>query len=272
MSDSPSFKLGFIGAGNMAEAIARGVISASVLGAAELVAADPIEDRRRVFSEELGVRVSLDNREIIGESQAVLLAVKPQECSSVLAEIAPHLGSGQLMISIMAGVGSNSIASQLGGEVRVVRVMPNLLIAVGAGIAGIARGKHATDEDVEFARRIFDTAGTSIVLDEPHLDAVTAVSGSGPAYFFYFVEAITEGGVRAGLTREHADLLAKHTALGAAKMMLERSEPPAELRAKVTSKGGTTHAAIESMNNFGVAEAIADGVVAAWRRSKELGQ
>jgi len=151
--------------------------------------------------------------------------------------------------------------------------MPNLPIHVGAGMAGVCKGQFAQTVDLLRAQRIFDAGGRSIVIeDESQMDAVTAVSGSGPAYFYYFVEALVAAGQRAGLSRQQADILAKQSCLGAARMMLESGEPPDVLRAKVTSPGGTTQAAIESMTKDRVFEHICDGVIAAWKRGQELGR
>lgn len=272
MTDQYKYRLGFLGAGNMAEAIARGVIAAQLFRPTEISAADPVDDRRDLFGKDLGVDVTADSAELIQNAQTIVLAVKPQAFPAAAAPLADLLSNDQALISIMAGIAAKNIEARFPGvNARVVRAMPNLLIDVGAGVAGIAKGTHATQADLDLAVSVFNSAGSSLVLDESQIDAVTAVSGSGPAYFFYFVEAITQGGIRAGLSLEQAQHLAKHTALGAAKMMLDRADTPAELRAKVTSKGGTTHAAIESMNAAGVPEAISAGVVAAWQRAKELG-
>ena len=177
-------------------------------------------------------------------------------------------------MSIMAGVSTCSLEKKFPHiQARVVRAMPNLPCHVGAGMAGVCRGRHAQEVDLLRAQRIFDAGGRSIVIeDESQMDAVTAVSGSGPAYFYYFVEAMTAAGVAAGLSQQQADILAKQTCFGAARMMLESGEPPSVLREKVTSPGGTTQAALESMKPHQVFEHIKEGVLAAWKRSRELGK
>lgn len=168
--------------------------------------------------------------------------------------------------------GKDSRTSVTASSVRVVRVMPNLPIKVGAGMAGLCRGVHATDADVADVQAIFNAGGSSVVVnDEALLDAVTAVSGSGPAYFYFFVEAMVAGGKACGLSEQEALALAENTCLGAARMMLEMGESPADLRAKVTSKGGTTQAALDAMRQAGVDKAICNAVQAAFRRAKELG-
>ncbi|HEX9831815.1 MAG TPA: pyrroline-5-carboxylate reductase [Mycobacterium sp.] len=270
---SAPYELGFIGAGNMAEGIAAGLLGRGVYRDDQLIASDPAPARRDVFTA-LGVAVTEDNARVVADSSIVLLAIKPQGFAAVADGLRPEMRPDHLVISIMAGIGSDGIAAALGdAAIRVVRVMPNLPIRVGAGIAGVCGGAAATPDDVATAARIFAAGGESVVVsDESKLDAVTAVSGSGPAYFYAFVEAIVAGGVAAGLDEADALKLAEHTCLGAARMMLETGEPPADLRRKVTSPGGTTQAALESMARAGVPKAIRDAVVASAERSRELGQ
>jgi len=269
---SISYQLGFVGAGNMAEGIAAGLLAKGLYAADAMIASDPAAGRRDVFAK-FGIEAIEDNRHVASESAAIVLAVKPQSFAEVAEGLRGTVGAEQVVISIMAGVGTSRIAAALGGEtVRVVRVMPNLAIHVGAGMAGLCGGAHAGEDDVALACRIFNAAGESVGGDEAALDAVTAVSGAGPAYFYAFVEAIVAGGVAAGLTEADALKLAENTCLGAARMMLETGEPPAELRRKVTSPGGTTQAALASMDTSGVPEAIRRAVVAAADRSRELRQ
>lgn len=267
------FELGVIGAGNMAEGVVAGVLRHKVLSAGQIIVSDPIEARRQHFAQHFGVAVTDDNRRVASESRCVMLAVKPQLFDEVARGFAGATTPEHLIVSIMAGMGTKRIAAAFGGgKVRVVRVMPNLPIRLGAGIAGIYAGEHARAEDVAFVRRIFDAGGQSIVVkDESLIDAVTAVSGSGPAYFYYVVEAIAAAGTEAGLSPGDALKLAEHACLGAARMMIETGESPGELRRKVTSKGGTTQAAIEHMDKAGVARAIRDAVKAAFKRGRELG-
>ncbi len=295
------FELAFIGAGNMAEGILAAVVEKGLYARGRVMVSDPVVERREFFVRQFGVQATDDNRRLIGESQRIVLAVKPQNFADVAASVADLVRPEQLFISIMAGVSTRKIEAALGGGpsgvsrppqdpshpaggrhddragggrdgVRVVRVMPNLPIRVGAGIAGVCAGAHATAQDVAETRAILDAGGSTIELrDESLMDAVTAVSGSGPAYFYYFVEHIAAGGVACGLSQEDALKLAEFTCLGAAKMMLETRESPAELRRKVTSKGGTTQAALEHMSRMNVGDAIRDAVKAAFHRGRELG-
>jgi pyrroline-5-carboxylate reductase len=267
------YELGFIGAGNMAEGIVAGVLRERVVAPERIIAADPIAERRALFRDTFGVAVTQDNRAVIDGARCVVLAVKPQQFDGVIAPIADAVTADHLLVSIMAGMSTERIAAPIRHvKARVVRVMPNLPIRLGVGMAGIAAGAHAVPEDTGFVERLFNAGGRSVVVrDEGLIDAVTAVSGSGPAYFYYVVEAISAGGVAAGLTEADAQKLAMHTCLGAARMMIETGEPPAELRHKVTSKGGTTQAALEHLEASGVGENIKQAVLAAFRRSRELG-
>lgn len=268
------YEIGVIGAGNAAEGIVHGILRSTVLFNDRIIASDPVEARRNLFSKRFDIAVTDDNRHLVSNSYILILAVKPQQFADVIHEFADLVLEDHLIVSIMAGVSTATLENMFPDrKIRVVRAMPNLPIHVGAGMAGVFRGTYATEADLLRAQRIFDAGGRSIVIDdESRMDAVTAVSGSGPAYFYYFVEALTEAGVRAGLTQQQADILAKQTCLGAARMMIESGEPPAALRQKVTSPGGTTQAALESMQANGVFEHICDGVMAAFRRSQELGR
>lgn len=268
-----SFDLGFIGGGNMAEGIIAAVVRGGLYAPGRIIVADPVEARRGALSSRFGVAVTEANAEVLRQAGRVVLAVKPQSFAEMASAAHGVVGDGHLLVSIMAGVSTRKIEEAFSpAKARVVRVMPNLPIHVGAGIAGICAGRHASRDDVAAVRAIFDAGGGSVVLDDEGLmDAVTAVSGSGPAYFYAFVEAMIAGGVACGLSEADALKLAAYACLGAAKMMLETGEVPAELRRKVTSKGGTTQAALEHMASKGVPEAIRGGVEAAFRRGRELG-
>lgn len=272
MPDQP-FQLALIGAGNMAEAIARGVTGAGLIPADKIIASDPVEARRRVFTDQLGITAVDDNPRAAGGADTILLAVKPQHMREVIAGLAPSVRAHQRVISIMAGVSTATLEGMFPNiAARVVRCMPNLPMAVKAGMSALAGGKHAQPPDIESASAIFRSGGDVVVLSETLMDAVTAMSGSGPAYFYFWVEAMIEAGVELGLTRDEAGKLAKNTALGAARMMLECAEPPEELRRRVTSPGGTTLAAVTSMNVGHVKDEIIKAVHAAAKRSSELGQ
>ena len=215
-----------------------------------------------------------DNRQVVAESQRLVWAVKPQSFPEVAAALSDAVRDDQLQITIMAGIATKKLAAAFPAiKARIVRVMPNLCLRVGAGMAGLCRGEHATEQDLADAVAIFEAGGGAVaVKDESLIDAVTAMSGSGPAYFYYFVEAMVAGGVECGLSEADALKLAEHTCLGAARMMLETGEPPAELRRKVTSKGGTTQAALEHMRLAGVDKGIREAVRAAFMRGRKLGQ
>lgn len=268
------YELGIIGAGNMAEAIVRGVLKAGLLTADRIVAADVSPVRRELFANELHVKAVEQNVDAARQSRVLLLSVKPQQMTAALAALGPATDPQTLIISIAAGISSAFIEKHLGGDARwrVVRCMPNTPMLVGAGMAGIARGANATDDDMALARKIFESAATVIEVSEDKIDAVTAMSGSGPAYFFYLVEQMVKAGVELGLSPGQSHQLAAQTALGAAKMLTTSSDSPQELRRKVTSPGGTTHAAITHMESHGVGPAIVEAVKAAQRRGRELGQ
>jgi pyrroline-5-carboxylate reductase len=261
-------KIGFIGGGNMAEAIIKGLLAGGV-PVTDLAVAEPSPARATLLSERYGVRVLADNAALFAASDIIILAVKPQVCVSALQGIA--VSAGKLAISIMAGVKSSAIEALLGSGARVVRVMPNTPALVLAGASAIARGAFASDEDLALTRRIFDLVGTTCLVDEKLLDAVTGVSGSGPAYVLTFIEALADAGVKHGLTREVATALATQTVYGTAKLLLETREHPAVLKGNVASPGGTTIAAMHSLDRDGFRAATMNAVDVCVAKSKELG-
>ena len=265
------FELGVIGAGNMAEAILRGVMAGNVLQHGAIVASDAKPKRCIHIANKIGVKCVEDNR-VPAACGRVLLAVKPQVMGEVLDEIAETVRPDTTVISIAAGVTTRFIDERLGGRGRIVRVMPNTPMLAGSGVSAVAAGPRAGDEDVHWTQRLFSASGTTVVVAEQLIDAVTAVSGSGPAYFFYLIEAMVEAGVAEGLDRETVTELAARTCAGAAKLLIETEEPPESLRAKVTSPGGTTQAAIETMESAGVRQALVRAVRAAAERSRQLGK
>lgn len=267
------YEIGVIGAGNAAEGIIRGVLRNSVLLEDRIIAADPEPARRQVFAERFHVATTDDNRYVVQESTILLLAVKPQIWREVVREVGDLVREDHLVVSIMAGVSTRALEGALPHiRARVVRAMPNLASHVGAGMAGVHAGRHAREADLLRAQRIFDAGGKSVPIeDEGLMDAITAVSGTGPAYYYFFTEAIMEAARRIGLSPQYANLLAKQTALGAARMLLESGEPPDVLRAKVTSPNGTTAAAMATLRERDVFESIVAAVEAAFRRSRELG-
>jgi pyrroline-5-carboxylate reductase len=262
-----------IGAGNAAEGIVQGILRSSVLLDDRIIASDPNPERRRVFEQRFRVTTTDDNCRVVRDSYILLLAVKPQQHREVVAEFANLLREDHLLVSIMAGVSTRSLEGCFPHvRARVVRVMPNLASHVGAGMAGVCPGRYASEADLLRAQRLFEAGGRSVHIDDEALmDAVTAVSGTGPAYYYFFTEALVEAAKRIGLSPGYANLLAKQTAFGAARMMMESGEAPDVLRAKVTSPGGTTAAAMASMHDSEVFEKIVAGVIAAFNRSRELG-
>lgn len=268
------YDLAFIGAGNMAEAIARGLISSGTLPPERLIAADVSEERRKLFTEQLRIACVSDNLEAAKDASAVLLAVKPQQMQTALANLGAVLTDKTLIISIMAGISTRAIAIALGLGVhwRVVRAMPNTPMLVGLGAVGIAPGTFATNPDVAAARKFFEPAAVVTEVTEPLIDAVTAVSGSGPAYVFFLIEQMIAAGVELGLTPEQSSLLAKQCVFGAATMAKTSTDTPEELRRKVTSPNGTTQAAIEYMQKTQVDTNIKQALHACMQRAIELGK
>lgn len=268
-------KIGFIGGGNMAGALLRGLIQAGLSRPELLRVSDPSAEQRRRLEEELGVETSDDNRSVASASDVVVLSVKPQVLEGVLTELSAGAttpdATGKLWVSVVAGVTTRRIEDALGGAPRVVRSMPNTPALVGAGATALARGAHATKEDLRLAGELFGSVGQTTVLDEGHLDAITGLSGSGPAYVMLVIEALSDGGVRAGLPRAVATAFAAQTVYGAAKLLLESQQHPAQLKDAVTSPGGTTIAGLEELERLGVRGALMAAVGAATRRSRELG-
>ncbi len=262
-------KIGFIGAGNMAQAIIAGLMEKKVIPAQSVLVADKVARRNCFLKDKYGVKVAEDNRSLVEASHMVVLAVKPQNFSDIVDEIG-SIGSDKLIISILAGTRTKTIESGFGGSVRVVRVMPNTPALVGEGMAGIAPGGNATQQDVDITQYIFQQLGKVIVVDEPMLDVVTGVSGSGPAYVFYFIEALRDAAVHMGLDADQAGILATQTFLGSVKLLLHTKEDPAQLRAQVTSRGGTTERGLRVLNSYNIKKIILQTVEAATIRSKEL--
>lgn len=263
------YQLGVIGAGNMAEALVRGAIGGGFLSPDQIVVCDPMPQRRELFSGELGVSAEQDNA-IAAACPHVLLAVKPQMMAEVLESIAPAVQDDALVVSIAAGVATSFLDEKLGGRGRFVRVMPNMPMLVGEGVSAVAAGARATEQDVQWTRDLVSSSGQAVVVDEAMMDAVTAVSGSGPAYFFYLIEAMIAAGQAEGLDADTAALLAAQTCVGAGKLLLKTGETPQELRARVTSPGGTTQRAIETMDADGVKDSLTRAIRAAAERSREL--
>lgn len=269
-----TYELGILGAGNMAEAIVRGVVGKSLFQSSQIIAADPVAARRELFEGRMGVRCVTDNAEVARQSNIILLSTKPYQIIEALAPVGAVMSEQTLVISIAAGVTSRAIASALGGKKswRIVRAMPNTPMLVGEGIVGLAAGAGATGQDVALARRIFAAAADVIEVNEDKIDAVTALSGSGPAYVYFLVECMIRAGVEMGLSPGDAKTMAVKTVVGAGKLLAASSDEPADLRRKVTTPGGTTEAAINYMTNKNWPQVVVEAIMAAERRGKELGQ
>ncbi len=267
-----SKKYGFIGAGNMAEALMKGMISSGLCTADDLIASEVVPERRDYMARTLGMVVTTDNVEVVKEAKTIVLAVKPNIVSLVLDELKPLLTADHLVISIAAGVKISFIEAHLNWGVRVVRVMPNQPCLVGASASGFSLGKSAKKEDRDAVQTILDSVGVAFAMDEKLLDAVTGLSGSGPAYIYMVIEALADGGVLAGLPRDVAQTLAAQTVLGAAKTVLETKGHPAQFKDMVSSPGGTTIEAIKVLEESAVRGAFIKAVEAATKRSQELGK
>ena len=265
-----TYQLAFIGAGNMAEAIARAAIDHLVLEPSQMIAADPSPERRQAFMN-LGLAVTDSNAEAIAAADAVLLAVKPQVMSDAARDLAYHGHADQVVISIMAGISTEKLTNAIGRPTRVVRVMPNTPLMAGLGMAGVASGADTQPGDDELAMKLLSAGGSKAIrVEETLIDAITAVSGSGPAYLFYLAEAMEQAADGLGLG-DHARTLVAQTLLGAAKLLAESDEPPTELRRKVTSPGGTTEAACNHLDATSVSQHIVEALKAAEARGRELG-
>lgn len=263
--------IGFLGAGNMAEALIRGLLRGHA-AATSIVASGPRSERMAELGERYGIHTTSDNGSLAERSEIVVLAVKPQIMRKVLDEIGERIRADALVISIAAGIPVAAIEARLRPGTRVVRTMPNTPALVDAGATAIAGGAHATAADLADAKRIFDAVGVTVALDEYQLDAVTGLSGSGPAYIFLILEALADAGVKVGLSRRTATLLAAQTVLGSAKLLLETNEHPGRLKDMVTSPGGTAITGLHTLEQGGLRTTLMDAVEAATKRSHELGQ
>jgi len=262
-------RIGFIGAGKMGSALIRGLIKAGVVSPQNVVASD-LEAGAREKIAQAGVSVFSENKEVVKGASIIFLAVKPDAVFKVLEEIKEEMTQKHLVVSIAAGVPLEALEGALGQGVRVIRVMPNTAALVGEMAAGFALGKNATDEDGKLIEEILGALGVAVQVDESLLDAVTGLSGSGPAYIFLVIEALADGGVKAGLPRDIALRLAAQTALGAAKMVVETGEHPERLKCMVASPGGTTIEGLAVLEKRGIREAFIQAVERATRKSRSL--
>ena len=263
--------IGFIGAGQMARALASGFVNAGLVTAQQISAADPLDAALQAFEQAvLGSRVSNDNVGVARDAEIVFLATKPQQIRAALASMQAAIG-GKLVISIAAGVPLATLAATL-GQARLVRVMPNTPCLVGQSASGYCLGPRTTAADGQLVAQLLGAVGRAFALDEKLLDAVTGLSGSGPAFVYVIIEALSDGGVRMGLPRDVATALAAQTLRGAAQMVLETGEHPSVLKDRVASPGGTTIAGLQALETGGLRGTLMAAVDAATRRSIELGQ
>jgi len=263
--------IGFIGAGQMAQALAKGFVQTGLVTGKQLVAFDPIADTAKRFAADTsGSQVANDNVDVAAKAQILFLAVKPQSFSEVAKQLSGKLNRDHLIISILAGTTLSRLTAELKTD-RVVRVMPNTPALVGKGASAYSRGPGVTAEDAALVRQLLQAVGSADEVEEKHLDAVTGLSGSGPAFAYLLIEALSDGGVRMGLPRPLATALAAQTMLGAAEMVL-RGEHPGVLKDRVASPGGTTIAGLQALEDRAVRGAMIAAVEAATRRSIELGK
>lgn len=269
-------KLGFIGGGNMAEAMIKGLLSASFIEAKNIFVSEPSEAKRDTLHAEYKIKVSADNRELVKKCDILILAVKPQIFQEVLVDICSLVDSDNLVISIAAGVPISIIDDALRGDKNkkfsIVRTMPNTPALVQEGVTAIASGKHVNKTDVKIAHRIFEAVGRTVDVEEDQLDAVTGLSGSGPAYIFMLIEALSDAGVKMGLSREVSTTLTIQTVLGSAKLARESGKHPGELKDMVTSPGGTTISGLHALEEGSLRTTLMNAVEDATLRSRELGQ
>lgn len=269
---SSALKLGFVGAGKMASALARGFIQAGIATAESTIASDPFEAARAAIARDTGIKTTASNRDVTQFASVILLAVKPDQVNEVLAELRPQLTLKHLLISIAAGVPLARLEGALPAGARVIRVMPNTPALVGASASAFALGRSATPDDAQLAQTLFAAVGTAVPVKEHLLDAVTGLSGSGPAYAFLIIEALSDGGVAAGLPRDIATRLAAQTLLGSARLLLETGSHPGALKDMVTSPGGTTIEGLHELEKGGLRAALISAVRAAADKSRRLGQ
>lgn len=265
-------RIAFIGAGNMGEALIKGLLQTGLVRPDQMMATDVRADRLEAIRQAYHIEASTDNWEAATKAQILLLAVKPQVMDEVLTGLRGTLRKDHLLLTIAAGIRTAFIEARFSHPVRVVRIMPNTPALLLAGASAIAPGKHATEEDLKIAWEIVEAVGRVVHVEEKLMDVVTGLSGSGPAYIFILIEALSDAGVRMGLSREVATLLSAQTVLGAARMVLELGEHPAKLKDMVTSPGGTTAAGLHVLEQAGVRGALMEAVEAATRRSQELGE
>ena len=269
---SSKLKIGFLGAGRMASALASGFVNAGLSSGENMIASDVSGESREAFAKSTGARVSGFNPDVAKAAALLIVAVKPAQVREVLREISSHINDRHLIVSIAAGVSTGEMEANLPPDTRVVRVMPNTPALVGASASAFALGKTATGEDAKTVHQLLSSVGVAFQVKEYLLDAVTGLSGSGPAYAYMMIEALSDGGVAAGLPRDIATRLAAQTLLGGAKMVLETGLHPGALKDMVTSPGGTTIEGVHELEKAGLRAGLINAVRAASEKSRKLGQ
>jgi len=266
-------KISIIGTGNMGQALVSGLVGSGSSKPKNIICTDVREAKLQSVEKQYGVHTTTNNLEAVTRAQIIIYAVKPQIMASVLNETAAKLDMSKLIISIAAGVPMEAIESFLNKKLRLIRVMPNIAAAVKEAATAVAAGKHASEEDIKLAMTIFESIGRCVFIPENYLmDAITGLSGSGPAYIFLIVEALADAGVKVGLSRQEALFLSAQTVLGAAKMLIETQEHPGQLRDRVTSPGGTAIAGLATLEEGGLRTTLIHAVEVATNRSRELGE
>lgn len=265
-------KIGFIGCGKMGEALCKSMVNSRLSEASRIIASDVLAERCKLLSQEIGIQTTQNNKDVASFADIIVLAIKPQMVNEILADLKNSITQRHLVVSIAAGIPIRCIESRLQSGVRVIRVMPNTPCLVGLSATAFALGSHATQKDGQLVSTIFNSVGKVFHMDEKYLDAVTGLSGSGPAYVYMFIEALSDGGVKMGLPRDIATILAAQTVLGAAKMLLETGQHPAQLKDAVTSPGGTTIEGLSKLEDSGFRSAVINAVEAATLKSKKLGE
>lgn len=266
-------KIGFIGSGNMGEALISGLVLSGSTIPENIICSDIREEPLQNIQKNYGINTTSSNIEVVENSEIIIYATKPQILATVLKETADVLDKSKLVISIAAGVPLAAIASGLKKELRLIRVMPNICAFVKESATAIAAGEYVNNGDIEIAKAIFDSVGVSVFIQENVLmDAFTGLSGSGPAYVFLIIDAMADAGVKMGLSRRDSLLLSAQTVMGSAKLLLESNEHPGQLKDRVTSPGGTSIAGIHTLEQGGLRTTIMDAVEAATNRSSALGE
>lgn len=264
-------KITILGAGSMAKALVKGLLRNTAVSTGNITATHHKPDKAKKFAEEMNVQVLLDNVEAVKTSDIVILAVKPQALPNLLKEIAPAITKQHTVISIAAGVTTSFLRDHLSKAI-LLRAMPNLPATIGEGVTAICGSYNSQDADIETGKAIFECVGKTVVLDEDQMDAVTGLSGSGPAFLFLIIDALADAGVKVGLSRDVSLLLASQTVLGSSKLLIDSQEHPGKLKDQVTSPGGTAIAGIHTLEQGGLRTTLINAVESATQRSRELGQ